>query len=46
MEKDMLDSNEWTMQNILIAIQKAKETHGDFLKHSRKKHKYEASLSR
>lgn len=42
----MLDSNEWTMQNILIAIKKAKETHGEFLKRPRKKHKYEAPLSR
>ncbi|PNF39697.1 hypothetical protein B7P43_G05666 [Cryptotermes secundus] len=46
MEQDMLDSNEWTMQNILIAIKKAKESHGEFLKRPRKKHKCEASLSR
>lgn len=45
-EQDMLDSNEWTVQNILIAIKKAKESHGEFLKRPRKKHKYEASLSR
>jgi tRNA U55 pseudouridine synthase TruB len=46
MEQDMLDSNEWTMENILVAIQKAKETHGAFLKRSRRNHKYEASLLR
>jgi tRNA U55 pseudouridine synthase TruB len=45
-EQDMLDSNEWTMQNILIAIQKAKGTYGAFLKRPRIKHKYELSLSR
>jgi hypothetical protein len=42
----MLDSDEWTFKNILMAIQEAKETHGRFLKRSTKKHKYEASLSR
>ncbi|KDR08710.1 putative tRNA pseudouridine synthase 1 [Zootermopsis nevadensis] len=36
-EQDMLDSNEWTMQNILIAIQKAKETHAAFLECPRTK---------
>jgi tRNA U55 pseudouridine synthase TruB len=46
LEQDMLDSDEWTMQNILTAIQKAKETHGGFLKRSTKRHKYEASISR
>jgi hypothetical protein len=33
----MLDSSDWTMQNILTAIQKAEEIHGEILKHSRKK---------
>jgi hypothetical protein len=32
MEQDMLDSNDWTMQNILTAIQKAEEIHGEILK--------------
>jgi hypothetical protein len=45
LEEDMLDSDEWTFKNILIAIQKAKEAHGRFLKRSTKKHKYDASLS-
>jgi hypothetical protein len=31
-EQDMLDSSDWTMQNILTAIQKAKEIHGKILK--------------
>jgi hypothetical protein len=42
----MLDSHEWTVQNILTAIQKAKEIHGAFLKQPRKKRTYEGALSR
>jgi hypothetical protein len=37
MEQDMLDSSDWTMQNILTAIQKAEEIHGEILKCSKKK---------
>lgn len=37
MEHDMLDSSDWTMQNILIAIQKAEEIHGEILKCCKKK---------
>jgi hypothetical protein len=37
MEQDMLDSSDWTLQNILTAIQKAEEIHGEILKRSKKK---------
>ncbi|XP_069679256.1 pseudouridylate synthase TRUB1-like isoform X2 [Periplaneta americana] len=38
-EQEMLDSDDWTVPNILIAITKAKATHGDFLKRPRRKYK-------